>query len=137
MLADSITSVLAIAALVVGAWLEIFWLDAVTALVAAALIVLWARGLLRETSRPLLDTRAPASEIAKIEEAVLAIDGVSRVSVVMWDIGSERRALAIDLTSARRLGPREVRAAVPDLSRFVHTAIEIHHDDGSSDASPT
>lgn len=134
-LADSITSVLAIAALVVGAWLDIVWLDAVTALVAALLIVIWARSLLRETARPLLDARAPEGEITKIEEAVRALEGVTEVSVCMWDLGSNRRALAVDLTSTHRLGPREVRAAIPELERFVHTAIEIHVADPSADAS--
>ena len=125
-LADVITSVLAIAALVLGAWLAIAWLDAVTALVASMLIVVWARQLLRDTARPLLDARAPSEEIASIEKELLGIEGVSKVSVCMWELGSDRRAVNIELTSRRPLSPRAVRAAVPELARFHRTAIEIH-----------
>jgi cation diffusion facilitator family transporter len=125
-LADVITSVLAIAALVLGAWLAIAWLDAVTALVASVLIVVWARQLLRDTARPLLDARAPSEEIASIEKELLGIEGVSKVSVCMWELGSDRRAVNVELTSRRPLSPRAVRAAVPELARFHRTAIEIH-----------
>lgn len=134
-LADVITSVLAIAALVLGAWLAIAWLDAVTALVASLLIVAWARQLLRDTARPLLDSRAPSEEIAKIEAELVAIEGVTKVNVCMWELGSDRRAVTIEITSTRAISPRAVRAAVPELARFHRTAIEIHTDHGDDGAS--
>ena len=133
-LADVITSVLAIAALVLGAWLAIAWLDAVTALVASVLIVVWARQLLRDTARPLLDARAPSEEIATIEKELLGIEGVSKVSVCMWELGSDRRAVTIELTSTRPLSPRAVRAAVPELARFHRTVIEIHTEHADPEA---
>lgn len=128
-LADSITSVLAIAALALGAWLHLVWLDALTALVAAVLILVWARGLVRETAGPLLDARAPAAEIERVEKALEAIDGVRRASVCMWDLGSGRRGVAVELTTTRPLSAREVRAAVPALAGYVRVTIEIHTDD--------
>jgi cation diffusion facilitator family transporter len=134
-LADVITSVLAIAALVLGAWLAVFWLDAVTALVASVLIVVWARQLLRDTARPLLDARAPSELVARIEGELVAIEGVSKVSVCMWELGSDRRAVTIELTSTRPLSPRAVRAAVPELARFHRTAIEVHADHGDEGGS--
>jgi cation diffusion facilitator family transporter len=133
-LADVITSVLAIAALVLGAWFAIAWLDAVTALVASVLIVVWARQLLGDTARPLLDARAPSDEIANMERELQGIDGVSRVSVCMWELGSGRRAVTIELTSRRPLSPRAVRAAVPELARFHRTAIEIHGEHGDEES---
>jgi cation diffusion facilitator family transporter len=134
-LADVITSVLAIAALVLGAWLAVFWLDAVTALVASVLIVVWARQLLRDTARPLLDARAPSELVTRIEGELAAIEGVSKVSVCMWELGSDRRAVTIELTSTRPLSPRAVRAAVPELARFHRTAIEVHADHGDEGGS--
>jgi Co/Zn/Cd efflux system component len=107
----------------------------VTALVASLLIVVWARQLLRDTARPLLDSRAPSEEIAKIEKELLGIEGVSKVSVCMWELGSDRRAVTIELTSTRAISPRAVRAAVPELARFHRTAIEIHADHGDDGAS--
>ncbi|GAB4200022.1 MAG: hypothetical protein OHK0013_10690 [Sandaracinaceae bacterium] len=127
-LADSITSVLAIAALALGAWLDVVWVDALTGLVAAVLILVWARGLVRDTAGPLLDARAPTGEIERLERAIAAIEGVTRVSVCMWDLGSGRRAVAVELTADRAITAREVRAAVPALERCVRATIEIHPD---------
>lgn len=53
-LADSVTSLLAIAALVVGYYLHIQWLDWLCALVSAGVITVWAVGLLRQTTKELV-----------------------------------------------------------------------------------
>lgn len=54
-LADALTSVLAIAALAAGWWFGIAWLDAAVGIVGAAVILNWSRGLVAETAGVLLD----------------------------------------------------------------------------------
>jgi len=56
-LADALTSVLAIAALVIGKYADIVCLDAVVGALGGALIVKWAAGLLRHTTALLIDMR--------------------------------------------------------------------------------
>src|SRR3989339_2197104 len=58
-LADALTSVLAIFALLAGKYLGQQWLDPFMGLVGAALVVHWSRGLLRSSARVLLDLQAP------------------------------------------------------------------------------
>ncbi len=60
-LADAVTSVLAIAALVAGRYLGWVWLDAAMGLVGAAVILRWAFILMRQTARVLLDSADPSS----------------------------------------------------------------------------
>ncbi len=69
-LADALTSVLAIFALLVGKYLGWNFMDPVMGLVGAALVSRWAIGLLRDTSRVLLDVQAPEPVVAAIREAV-------------------------------------------------------------------
>jgi cation diffusion facilitator family transporter len=54
-LADALTSVLAIAALCGALWLGWHWLDPLVGVLGAVVIALWAVGLLRESSSVLLD----------------------------------------------------------------------------------
>src|SRR5205085_7475720 len=54
-LADAVTSVLAIVALAAGLWAGWTWLDAVMGFVGGAVILWWAKGLIADSSRVLLD----------------------------------------------------------------------------------
>jgi Co/Zn/Cd efflux system component len=54
-LADALTSVLAIAALLAGKYAGLSWLDPVMGLVGGVLVLRWGVGLSRETARILLD----------------------------------------------------------------------------------
>jgi cation diffusion facilitator family transporter len=59
-LADAPTSMLAIGALLAARSFDANWLDPVIGVVGAVLVTRWARGLLRDTSRVLLDAQLPA-----------------------------------------------------------------------------
>jgi cation diffusion facilitator family transporter len=59
-LADALTSVLAIVALVSGKYFGLFWLDPVMGIVGAAMVARWSVGLVVATSRVLLDHQGPA-----------------------------------------------------------------------------
>src|SRR3546814_15785231 len=56
-LTDALTSVLAIAALLAGPSMGLWWLDPAVGLLAAAVIARWARGLMKDTAAILLDPR--------------------------------------------------------------------------------
>ena len=56
--ADALTSVLAIVALVAGLWFGAVWLDPLMGIVGAAVILHWSFGLMRDTGGILLDMEA-------------------------------------------------------------------------------
>ena len=69
MLADALTSVLAIIALLAGSIFGWVWLDAVMGIVGGLVISRWAIGLLRETGHILLDGQADEKLVAKMRDA--------------------------------------------------------------------
>lgn len=56
-LADVLTSLLAIAALIIGKYINIVWLDAVIGALGGLLIIKWAGGLLKHTTLILIDAK--------------------------------------------------------------------------------
>jgi cation diffusion facilitator family transporter len=73
-LADAITSLLAIAALSTGKLLGWTWMDPVMGLVGSVVIARWSYGLLRDTSRVLLDAEVPEDRLAAIHELDAAVE---------------------------------------------------------------
>mgnify|MGYP003379632032 CR=1 FL=1 len=60
-LADALTSILALGALLGGKYLDQVWLDPAMGIVGAILVARWSAGLLRQSSAVLLDHQAPAA----------------------------------------------------------------------------
>lgn len=69
-LADALTSVAAIVALLGGKYFGWNWLDPLMGLVGALIIGIWARGLLLETSRVLLDREMDDPLVEQVREAL-------------------------------------------------------------------
>ncbi len=86
-LADALTSVLAIFALLGGKYLGLNWLDPVMGVVGAILVARWSTGLLRTTSRVLLDHQGPDSIRHAIRQNLEELTGVTVVDLHLWQIG--------------------------------------------------
>ncbi|MPZ54964.1 MAG: CDF family Co(II)/Ni(II) efflux transporter DmeF [Rhizobiales bacterium] len=125
-IADSLTSVLAILALVAAATAGAVWLDPLVAFVGAAVVLRWSYGLARESSAVLLDREAPLSTRHAVERAIEA-DGTSEVTDLhIWPIAPGRYALVAALVASRPVTPAEIKARLPrDLALF-HPVIEVN-----------
>jgi len=137
-IADAATSVLAIVALV-GGWIYGWsWLDPMMGIVGAVLVALWAKGLLVETGRVLLDREMDHPVVAEICEVVEsgAEAGDTRITDLhVWRVGKEAYSCAIALvTRDGALTPEAVRARLAVHEEIVHSTIEIHHHKGFRDA---
>ncbi|RTL35443.1 MAG: cation transporter [Burkholderiales bacterium] len=129
-IADAATSVAAIAALAGGWWLGWAWLDPVMGLVGAVLVAVWARGLIAETSRVLLDREMDHPVVDEIRE-VIAERGVASHTLIadlhVWRVGRATYACAMSVvTHDAALTPREVRDWLSVHEEIVHATIEIH-----------
>lgn len=129
-LADAATSLLAIVALA-GGWLWGWsWLDPVMGIVGAALIAVWARGLIMETSRVLLDREMDHPVVDEIREAV-ALNGRSGETRIadlhVWRVGKRAYACALSLvTRDAALTPVRVRGWLAEHQEIAHATVEIH-----------
>lgn len=141
--ADALTSLLAIAALSLGWWRGWWFLDPLMGFVGGAVIIWWAVGLCRQASRQLLDVVSSPRHEQVVRRRLEAIDDVRVADLHVWELGPGRRSCIVSLVTAR---PREVsvyRDAVLGVLPLAHLTIEVHacmlsHSDNSPhpDATP-
>jgi cation diffusion facilitator family transporter len=125
-LADALTSVLAIFALLFGKYLGQPWLDPFMGLVGATLVVRWSWGFLRSSARVLLDLQAPDEVLASIRKAIES-EGDNRVSDLhVWSVGPGIYAAEIAIVSSRPLAPNDYYKLLPGKLGLVHVTVETH-----------
>jgi Co/Zn/Cd efflux system component len=123
--------VLAIAALL-GGWVYGWaWLDPLTGIVGAILVGVWAKGLIVDTSKVLLDREMDhpvVDEIRQvIEDSSETIDE-KIADLHVWRVGKGQYSCAIVvLTRNRELTPDMIRERLAVHEEIVHSTIEIHH----------
>jgi cation diffusion facilitator family transporter len=125
-LADLFTSVLAIVALVGGQRLGLAGLDPLMGIVGALVILYWAWGLLRDTSRVLLDAEDHGATRQAIRAALESRPGHRVVDLHVWRVSPLAKgcivALACDAPEPLETYRRELRA----LPGIRHLTVEIH-----------
>jgi cation diffusion facilitator family transporter len=125
-LADALTSLLAIAALAGGAWWGLAWLDPAVALLGAVLIGHWAWGLLRQTGAALVDATHDATLDAAIRAALQA-DGDAQVADLhLWQVGARSWCAAVTLVADAPRPAAEYRARLAALRQLGHVTVEVH-----------
>jgi len=128
-IADAATSVLAIVALIGGWRYGWSWLDPVMGIVGAVLVASWARKLLAETGKVLLDREMDHPVVTEIREVVETgpnRGGTRITDLHVWRVGKDAYACAISvLTHDAALTPASVRAQLAIHEEIVHATIEI------------
>ena len=123
-LADALTSVLAIFALLAGKYLAWNWLDPVMGIVGAVLVARWSLGLLKTTSGVLLDRQGPA-ELRSLIKTCIERGGDQVVDLHLWAIAPGRYGLIVSIVSEQARSPAEYRALLPKDARLAHMSIEV------------
>jgi len=124
-LADALTSVFAIVALSAGLWLGLAWLDPVMGLVGSAVILWWAKGLITESSRVLLDREMDAPVVGQIRAAIQADGDVEIADLHVWRVGRASHAAVLCLVAENPRTPDEYRARLAGIPSLVHVSIEV------------
>jgi cation diffusion facilitator family transporter len=125
-LADALTSLLAIAALLAGKYLGQGWLDPLMGVVGAVLVVSWSRGLLRASARVLLDLQAP-EELRNAIRKAIEDNGDHRVSDLhVWSVGPGIYAAEIAVVSSDPLSVDGYYGLLPKTLGLVHVTVEPH-----------
>lgn len=120
-LADALTSVLAIVALLAGRYLGWVWLDPVMGIVGGIVIAVWAWNLLRDTAAVLLDASDPHLE-AEVREQVEGPGDARITDLHIWRIGPGAHAAIVSVAgTADREAIRERLLPVHELA---HVTIE-------------
>ncbi len=127
-LADAATSVLAIVALLGGRLWGADWLDPVMGIAGAVLVAVWARGLLRDTGRVLLDAEMDAPVVDEIREVVAAAPWPAAIADLhVWRVGRAQYACIVSLvTDSPEARPDDVRRLLSVHEELVHVTVEIN-----------
>ena len=124
-LADAATSVLAIIALVGGMLWGADWLDPLMGIVGAVLVAVWARGLLRDTGRVLLDAEMDAPLVAEIREVIAELPDAEIRDLHVWRVGQVQYAAVLSLRMAVPIPAQAIRERLAIHEELVHLTIEI------------
>ena len=122
-LADALTSILAIAALLAGRYFGMIWLDPAMGIVGAVVIARWAYTLLKDTAQILLDTND--EHIAdSIRSKLAQFDGTTITDLHVWKVGPQARAAIVSVTIAAPASESQIRAALHDIEHLAHLTLE-------------
>lgn len=133
-IADAFTSVLAIGALVGGAWFGLGWLDPVVALLGAAVIGQWSLGMLRSTATALVDATEDPALTQRIRDLIQA-DGDAQVSDLhVWQVGARAWSAAVAVVADRPEAAAVYRARLQAVEELRHVTVEVHRCPGSAAA---
>lgn len=124
-LADAATSVLAILALVGGMLWGADWLDPLMGIVGAVLVAVWARGLLRDTGRVLLDAEMDAPLVDEIREVIAELPDAEIRDLHVWRVGQVQYAAVLSLRMAAPIPAQAIRERLAIHEELVHLTIEI------------
>jgi cation diffusion facilitator family transporter len=126
-LADALTSLLAIFALLAGKYLGLNWMDPVMGIVGAILVSRWSLGLIRDTSGILLDHQAPDAIQEQTRAAIESVDDNRISDLHIWSIGPGIYSATIAVVSDAPKPPEHYKNLIPSELGIVHTNVEVHH----------
>lgn len=129
-LADAVTSLLAIAALLAGKYMGAMWLDPVMGIVGAILVARWSYGLIRDTSKVLLDRQVEDDHVAELRSSIEGQSNDRVADLHVWSIGHGIYAAEIAVVSGSPKSPDQYKSLIPTNLRIVHATVEVHRSAG-------
>jgi cation diffusion facilitator family transporter len=120
-LADALTSVLAIVALLAGRYLGWVWLDPLMGIVGAVVIARWSWSLMRVTAAVLLDTADPALE-AEMREYVEGPGDTRITDLHVWRVGPEAHAAIVSVVGIP--DAEVIRSRLAPVHELAHLTVE-------------
>jgi cation diffusion facilitator family transporter len=128
-LADAATSVLAIIALAGGMLWGLGWLDPLMGIVGAALVSVWAWGLLRDSGRILLDAEMDAPVVADVRATLERGAVPARITDLhVWRVGRAKYAVVATVATPTRETGEYFRRALCEHEELAHVTVEVTHE---------
>jgi cation diffusion facilitator family transporter len=134
-LADALTSVLAIGALGAALWLGWWWLDPLVGVLGAVVIAVWAVGLMRESSAVLLDREMDHPLARRIREDLESDGDATVADLHLWRVGRDQFAAIACLVADEPLAPSVYRERLAEHPQLVHLSLEVNRCPSASPAA--
>ena len=124
-LADALTSVLAIGALLAARFYGWIWMDPAVGLIGAVVIASWSVSLIRSSGTTLLDMVPDPALSPRIMER-LEVNGDRVSDLHIWRVGPGHSALVASIVSDAPQDPSIYKARLKDLKGLSHVTVEVH-----------
>jgi cation diffusion facilitator family transporter len=124
-LADALTSLLAIAALVLGALYGWNWMDPAMGIVGAIVIARWSWGLLRDTGGVLVDYLPAHEDLPEEIRKAVETDRDSITDLHIWQLGPGHHGAILSIHSSDPQEPAAYRAKLAHIHDLSHLTVEV------------
>ena len=124
-LADALTSFLAIFALLTGKHFGWVWMDPIMGLVGAVVITRWSYGLLIDTSRILLDREAAPELAAKILSTIEADADNLVADLHVWQVSPHHLSVILTVVTHFPKAPDHYKKLLQDFLENAHVTVEV------------
>ncbi|AYO56196.1 CDF family Co(II)/Ni(II) efflux transporter DmeF [Acinetobacter wuhouensis] len=126
--ADAVTSVLAILALIAGKYFGWNFLDPILGIVGAFLVANWSWSLIRQTGKTLLDAEMDEPVVNEIREAIDELESEVKITDIhVWKVGKAKFSVILALeTSDKNLNADMIRQALSIHEELIHISVEIN-----------
>lgn len=130
-LADALTSLLAIFALLGAKYFGLIWADPMMGIVGAALVARWSWGLLRSTANILLD-RETTDELRTVIRDKIEADADNNIADLhVWSVGPNIYSVIVSVVTHDPRPPDHYKRLIPSDIGVMHVVVEVHRCDES------
>lgn len=124
-LADALTSVLAIVGLLTARYFGWIWIDPLVGIFGACVIAIWSYGLIRSSAAVLLDTVPDRKLVDEISRRIEV--GGDRISDLhIWRVGPGHNSLIVSVVAEHPQDPDIYKGRLKGLDRLSHVTVEVH-----------
>lgn len=124
-LADALTSVLAIVALLAGSVFGWIWLDPAIGIVGALVIARWSWGLIKDAGIVLLDVVPENEDLPDEIRQAIETDGDRIIDLHVWRVGPGHHAAIVAIASNRPQPPSHYKARLAHIHDLSHLTVEV------------
>ncbi len=125
-LADALTSLFAIFALLLGKYYGWNWLDPIMGIIGGIIITKWAIGLVKETSPILLDENISKEYQKKIKDKIESDSDNLISDIHIWKISANHYATIISIVTHHPKPIEYYKNLIKDFHKLSHISIEIN-----------
>ncbi|ADO45954.1 cation diffusion facilitator family transporter [Hydrogenobacter thermophilus TK-6] len=124
-LADALTSFLAIGALLGGKYLSMWYLDPLSGMVGFFVIISWSYSLIKDTSKILLDREMTSPIVQELIKRIES-DGASRVhDIHLLRVHHDKYACILGITTSKERSVEDYIKRIEEVDNIIHTTVEI------------
>lgn len=125
-LADALTSFLAIFALLAAKYFGLIWMDPLMGIVGAVMVSRWSMGLLATTSHVLLDRQAADDIRQKVVDGIEKSGDNRVVDLHLWSVGPDIYAAIVSVATQAPESPEYYKQLIPSHLKLVHVTVEVN-----------